>query len=259
MTRKDLVFGLIALTALTALAWALTDPRQSIRPEYTPAIQAVTDIHRVAAQVDEAFAESWRKINLQPTPLADDLLVLRRLALGLTGTLPSLEEIRRFEAWPPDQRIDRHVEYLLHDRRFAEHAAERLARSFVGVEGGPFLVYRRRRFVTWLTAQRHANTPSHQIARDLIAVEGLWTNNPATNFVTVTVNDGNPDEVKLAARVSRAMLGVRLDCVQCHDDQLGDTWTQHDFHGSGFLFRCLHDTVGRARQKTSIPIQIPSC
>jgi hypothetical protein len=74
----------------------------------------------------------------------------------------------------------------------------------------------------------------------LITAEGIWTTKPEVNFVTVTVDQNNdkegPDEQKLAARVSRAFLGVRIDCVQCHDDMFGDRWKQKDFHQLASFF-----------------------
>ena len=77
---------------------------------------------------------------------------MRRLALALTGSVPSLEEIRRFEALPAaGDGIDAWLDDLLRDRRSSDYLAERLARAYVGTEDGPFLVFRRRRFVAWLS------------------------------------------------------------------------------------------------------------
>ena len=109
----------------------------------------------------------------------------------------------------------------------------------MGVENGPFLIYRRRRFVSWLSDEIHVNRPYDRIVRSLITAKGLWTNNPEVNFVTVTIDQNEnkgPDEAKLAARVTRAFLGVRIDCVQCHDDYLGDDWLQRDFHQLASFF-----------------------
>ena len=58
---------------------------------------------------------------------------------------------------------------LLSDRRFSDYFAERLARSYVGTEGGPFLFFRRHRFVSWLSDELLKNRPYDQIVRDLIA------------------------------------------------------------------------------------------
>src|SRR5207244_4196844 len=83
------------------------------------------------------------------------------------------------------------------------------ARAVVGTEQGPFLFFRRRRFVTWLGDQLSAHRPYDAIVRDLIAGNGLWTDNPNTNFISVTAQQqkkNEPDPVRLAGRVTRAFL-----------------------------------------------------
>ena len=128
---------------------------------------------------------------------------MRRLALALTGSVPSLEEIRRFEGRPEGTRIDAWIDELLRDRRCADYLAERLARAYVGTEDGPFILFRRRRFAAWLSDAILADRPYDAIVRDMIAGTGLWTDHPATNFVSVTFNPeaGRPDAERLAPRV----------------------------------------------------------
>jgi hypothetical protein len=74
----------------------------------------------------------------------------------------------------------------------------------------------------------------------MITAEGIWTSKPEVNFITVTVDQNNeaegPDQVKLAGRVARAFMGVRLDCVECHDDFTGGDWEQKDFHQLAAFF-----------------------
>src|SRR5262249_4626229 len=70
----------------------------------------------------------------------------------------------------------------------------------------------------------------------LLAGEGIWTGKPATNFITATANPGTsnqPDPVRLAGRTARAFLGMRIDCLQCHDDKLGniEVGSEGDLHG----------------------------
>ena len=64
---------------------------------------------------------------------------------------PSLEEIRDFEEDKRSDRLEHWTRRLLADKRFADYFAERLARAFVGAEDGPFLLFRRRRFIAWLS------------------------------------------------------------------------------------------------------------
>lgn len=186
-----------------------------------------------------AFEAHWQSNGVHPSAQADPWLVYRRLGLALTGTIPSLEEIRQLERIPPSDRLAWWIDRLLSDRRYSDYWAERFARAYVGIEDGPFLVYRRRRFVTWLSDQFQANRPYDDLVRELISGKGLWTDSPAVNFITVTndVNgDEQPDEERLAARTARAFLGIRLDCVQCHDDNLGGNWRQADFQQLAAFF-----------------------
>ena len=179
------------------------------------------------------MARTWDNAGVEPAPEADFYTLARRLSLGLTGSVPSLAEIKKLEATPPNERIDAWLDHIFSDSRYATYIAERLARVYVGNEPGPFLVYRRRRMVNWIRDQLAENRPYDEMTRELISAKGIWTTSPQANFITVSVMEGKkggPDEVKLAARTSRAFLGVSLDCVECHDDKFGDRWKQKDFH-----------------------------
>lgn len=186
------------------------------------AIDRLLAERRAAAGVDAAFA-------------ADDLTLLRRLWLALAGTIPSLEEIRRFEADMEPGRLDRALAALLADRRSADALARRLASPLVGDEKGQFIVFRRDRFTAWLADQLAANRPWDQTVREMVAARGLWTDRPAVNFVTQAAADGVIDADKLAGRVSRVFLGARLDCAQCHDHPFA-AWKQGEFEGLAACF-----------------------
>lgn len=189
------------------------------------------DVRQAAQKVNVDFEQAWAPKKLQPTSKADDLTLVRRLSLALTGSIPSLQEIRALESVKGVDVTQWWLTQLFADRRASDYLAERLVRVYVGIENGPFLIYRRRRLVDWLSEALQKNRPYDQIARALIDSKGVWTTSPEVNFITVT-NEQNkgPDEAKLAARVSRAFLGVQMDCVQCHDGKLGSTWQQTDFH-----------------------------
>lgn len=218
--------------------------------------------------VNREFKNLWASQGLTPSGRADDLTIIRRLSLGLTGTIPSFEELRELESVPREQRLDWWLAYLLQDRRYADYVAERLARSYVGTENGPFIVYRRRRFVDWLSNQLHQNTPYDQLVRHLISDQGIWTSSPAVNFVTVTVRQAQgrgPDPIRLAGRTSRAFLGMRIDCLQCHDDQFGKTLLgdpdlphpgeQEDFHQLAAFFSEAQMSIIGVDDKPGRPYQ----
>jgi hypothetical protein len=206
------------------------------RPQSTVPIATNPDVKESAGRVDQVFAAAWKEAGVEPLGPAEPMLIVRRLSLALAGTIPSLEEIRALEKFPPDKQTEAHLEHLLADRRYADYFAERLSRAFVGTDDGPFLLFRRRRFVYWLSDELMGHRPYDDLVREIISAEGLWTDQPATNFITARIieNQG-PDPLALAARTARAFLGVRIDCAQCHDHPFAE-WKQRDFEGLAAFF-----------------------
>ncbi|GAB4147024.1 MAG: hypothetical protein Tsb009_20010 [Planctomycetaceae bacterium] len=227
---------LVVGSIIAIVTWAAGNPLKQNASETS--YELPSDLSGIVNDVDRHLEHRWQTAILEgdtPTPLtpakpADDLLILRRLSLSLMGTVPSLEEIRQFEADEKPDRLKRWTLRYLNDPRFADYFAERLARSFVSAEGGTFILYRRDRFVDWLRDQLQKNRPYDQMVREMISSTGLWTGNPATNFLTATYNENKFDVNKLTGRSVRAFLGQRIDCAQCHDHFFAD-WKQHHFQG----------------------------
>lgn len=227
-----LPIGVVTGVMLLVMAAVRTAPRQS---HQLPAREAVPKFDQTVRQVDQFFAAEWNSQNLQPAARAPELQIYRRLSLALTGTIPSLEELRQFEADHQPRRIERWTQRLLNDSRFGYYFSERLARSLVGTEGGQFLIFRRDRFKDWLREQLRKRTPYDQLVRHMIADTGLWTSVPSTNFISSAFANDDIDENKLAGRSVRAFLGQRIDCAQCHDHPF-DHWKQSEFQGLAAFF-----------------------
>ncbi|QEG00520.1 hypothetical protein Mal15_45900 [Stieleria maiorica] len=259
-------FGLLVLVAFGYMASGLSESTDEHRSSENDARQVRLPAQQVTAEdlsADDSLQEgALQEDSIRPVIQAvnaardaqlgdlglasadpsDWMTRCRRISLALVGSGVSLEEIRALEQLPEDRRATTHVDNLLRDPRFHDYWAERWTRYLVGADEGPFVVYRRRRFRHWLSDQLAANRRYDQIVRNLITAEGLWTDRPEVNFLTVTFdsNDGNPDPIRLAARTSRAFLGLRIDCLQCHHDFLGNVnlgdpeqtreGRQQDFH-----------------------------
>ena len=237
---------------IAVIAWASGNPVSNTK---TPTV-IPDDLADVVARVDNQLEQRWKnavlhknskKKNPIPSPVtpaepADERQVLRRLSLALLGTVPSLEEIRLFDADAEPHRLTRWTLRYLNDSRFPDYFAERLARGFVSTEGGTFIIYRRDRFVDWLRDQLQKNIPYDKIVREMIASDGLWTGDPATNFMTAAYQDKKFNVNQITSRSVRAFLGQRIDCVQCHDAHSADgrehhaDWKQHHFEGLAAFF-----------------------
>lgn len=191
----------------------------------------------VARSVDDAMAQ-LRPAGVGIAPAAPPLAILRRLSLAMVGSIPSLEEVRVFEASGASQSIGAWADRLAGERRHAEYLAERLARIYVGTHIEPPNVFRRDMFSAWLADQIHARRPYDEWVREMIASHGVWTESLATNFLTSTCDFNTyegPNKILLAGRVAQAFLGANLECAECHDHPF-DRWTQRDFHGVAAFF-----------------------
>lgn len=225
MSRK-LLIPIAAVAVLFILILAAMD--SDVATAALPAKSDVSDL--VVSQVDEVVAERMDEFGVVAADHADDLTVLRRLSLTLHGTIPSLEEIRRFEADTRDERLRFVVRNMLRDPRYGRYFAERLARPLVGIDNEPFLVFRRDKFTQWLAESLTANRPWDDITREMLSAEGVWTERPSVNFITKALANDDLNESELTARSVRVFLGQRIDCAQCHDHPF-DVWKQDQFEG----------------------------
>ncbi len=252
-SRNILLIGLI-LAGSVALRSRLFSLHGMTRGTSNRALAVALPTPSIVEGVNQQFRSEWAAAqNIRPATQASELALLRRASLALTGSIPSLEEIRKFEALPEGRRLSYWLSGILGDRRYSDYFAERLARAFVGTEDGPFLRFRRRRFVTWLSDELMKNRPYDKIVREMVASQGLWTDRPATNYVTVTFDPEKKvfDPERLAARSARAFLGLRIDCAQCHDHPF-QAWKQRDFQGLAAFFgqvepgfTGIHDANGK--------------
>ncbi|MEY4565507.1 MAG: hypothetical protein RLY14_477 [Planctomycetota bacterium] len=238
----------VMIAATLAMVW-FRGPVQRTQRWKQISLDASKAVEPQVRLVDSAFNRWSETEKVSLAKQADWLTVCRRLALGLVGSGMSLEEIRHLEQWPESERAVIYTEYLLSDRRWSDYFSERLTRAFVGTEMGPFLLFRRRKFREWLEEQLSQEKGMDSIATRLIESEGLWMDRPEVNFITATIPPGGArkaDVVRLAGRTSRVFLGLRLDCLECHNDFVdktyfpeGDKWkggTQEDFHELAAFF-----------------------
>ena len=109
MTRRDLLFIGTCVTALIALSIYLPQRRITVVSGVNELSQAEADPmseDRIVKTLNRLLAAEWANRDLRPAQPADSLLIARRLSLALTGTVPSLEEIRQLESIPEATRVE---------------------------------------------------------------------------------------------------------------------------------------------------------
>ncbi|MFM7055385.1 MAG: DUF1553 domain-containing protein [Planctomycetota bacterium] len=206
-------------------------------PAPASARTALTE-QQAARQIDLLFRSHWDAVEVQPAQMTTDEEFVRRVYLDLAGRIPSVSEVRQFLSDASPDRRQQLVEKLLDGPAFVRHFTIRWRTTLIPEA---FDDVRTRQLVpgfeAWLWTQFSAGTPWDQVVREIITVPLTATtpgvsqspqplqsaSSPAAFFL---LRDFKPEE--LATGTSRAFLGVRLDCAQCHDHPF-DRWKQQEF------------------------------
>ena len=210
---------------------------------------ALTSPMEMSARIDELLLQKWQAENITPAPLATDAEFFRRIHLDLTGGLPSVFEVRAFlNNTDPNRRVNV-IDSLLgtndptdgftgkpdHWTHLANTWRQFLLPDDTDLRryGGGLL------FENWLREQFRVNKPYDEMVSELILAQGNVNQSGPTLFYAVL--ESKPEEV--AAATSRALLGVQIQCAQCHDHPF-DHWTQKDFWGYAAFFARLNRLQG---------------
>jgi hypothetical protein len=181
--------------------------------------------------IDAEVRAAWQREKITPAGRADDATFLRRTYLDLVGTIPALDETRRFLQDTDPQKRAKLIDKLLDDPRFAAHQADvwdlvLFGRHPRNLEASP----KREEFKQWLTGKFALNEPYDRWVRELLLAEHVG---PALFYAQYR---SQPEDAAVA--VSRIFLGTQLQCARCHDHPF-ESWTQRDFYGLAAFFARL--------------------
>ena len=184
--------------------------------------------------LDSRYSAIWSESGITPE-LCDDATYQRRVTLDLIGRIPSIAEVRVFLADESPEKRARLVDKLLNDAdesaKNSELAAEHLSRIWrrliIAPPGAGNVSLAS--LDPWLKSSFRENRPYNEMIRALVVAS-----QPGGSETAFYQSIGNTPEAA-ATEISRAFLGVRIGCAQCHDHPFTD-WKQTDFWGMAAFF-----------------------
>lgn len=177
----------------------------------------------VSPEVDQILESKWNEQAVEAAPLCTDGEFLRRITLDLIGRIPTLDEIRKFEAGP-DRAAK--IDELLASDDFARSWSEVWTATLVGY-GDPFGADREV-LRMWLEDSFHNDRPYDELVQQLITARDPSALSGPSNFLV-------RHREEPVMKITQLFLGVRLDCARCHDHP-SDRWTQDDFESMRRFF-----------------------
>ena len=199
--------------------------------------------------VDTLVNAKLRKLRIAPSELCDDATFLRRVYLDITGTLPTPTDIRLFVADASPKKRETVIDTLLARDEFAdiwvmkwaELLQVRSADQQVQMSTKSALQY-----FDWLRAQITQNVPVDVMVKSLLTASGPSFENPAANFYKV-----ERDTLKLTENIAQSLMGVRMQCAQCHNHPF-DRWTMNDYYSFAGFFAQVGRKQGEDPRETII-------
>ncbi|QDV51107.1 DUF1549 and DUF1553 domain-containing protein [Gimesia fumaroli] len=189
---------------------------------------------RLSDQIDDLIHQAQKRKGVVSAPLSTDAEFMRRISLDLTGKIPPVAELRLFLADQDPQKREKLINRLLATPGFIVHFTNTW-RDILLPEAATDLQTRGQipEFDAWLRSQLQENVHYDELVRKIINAPLAAARNrqtaaaqdptPRAYYITKQLKPEN-----LAAGTSRAFLGVRIECAQCHDHPFDD-WKQHQF------------------------------
>jgi len=208
-----------------------------------------------SADVDARLGAAWKAAGVTPTPPADDATWLRRAWLDVLGTVPAPEVTTRFLARTPGSQADpakraRMIGELVASPRWADHWTAYWDEVWMGRDARGADVDRGA-FRAWLHDAISRGTPYSEIVGQLLTATGPNSAGGTKREAEENQGDGPPpagvngavnwtlryqdSPQDMAGAASRTLLGVQIQCAQCHDHKT-EKWTQEDFRSFAAAF-----------------------
>jgi hypothetical protein len=277
------VLGAIALLVVIGLAGGMASlvsaqdakkpvPPKSAKPKAAAHEQPmVSDIvvapsgQEQIAIINQEIEKKWRENKLEPSPRCTDYEFIRRASLDVIGRIATPKEIDDFLKQPPRERRSRLIERLLASDEYANHMANLWTVLLLTRTGSK--VYHDQMHLWLLEQFEKPDADWSKVVTELLTATGKTSENGAVNFVLAHLGEGindNPAEngkynmVPITSRTTRLFLGLRIQCIQCHDHKFNDEWRQNQFWGINAFFRQVDPSARpMAEMKKKKGVQVP--
>lgn len=253
------------------------EPAKPKAPEVRDVIVGTTGGIENIKVINDTLEKAWVDNKVEPSERASDYEFIRRASLDIIGRIARVKEIERFMSDPPERRRSMLIERLLglekgpDQQKYADEYAEHWATIWTNMlltRSGTAKMYQTQ-MRDWLMDQfleKKADSSGafssypdwSKIVTELLTATGDTNENGAVNYILAHLGDAIPgndkkrlidngafDMVPVTSRTTRLFLGLRTQCVQCHDHPFNDEWGQHHFWGVNAFFRQADAPKGR--------------
>jgi hypothetical protein len=213
----------------------------------------------LAARIDQFIVARLADKKVEPASISDDAEFLRRVSLDLAGRIPRPFEVRDFLDDKTPGKRSRLVERLLEHSAYVNHFANVWRDLLLPKVNNPQVQSLIPSFEDWLRPRIRENVRYDQLIRELLTaspsmpgqrMRSRMKSSDPTPSAFYQANELKPEN--LAANTSRLLLGIKLECAQCHDHPHA-SWVRKQFWEYAAFFA---DVPARAPGEV-VPLKFP--
>jgi hypothetical protein len=206
----------------------LTTIRVSITADAAIAADTLPADRKISASIDKHLKADWATRGIQPALLADDEEFCRRVYLDLIGRIPRVSEVRDFAANTDSKKRTKLVDALLQKPGYSKQMAQTIRAAWLPETiTDQFKIYFGNTYEAYLQRKLAAGVGLDAILKETLTAEVQFdlqrqfqsgeNSNPDDQAIQLFYGALESKPENLGATVSRALLGVKLECAQCHD------------------------------------------
>lgn len=211
--------------------------------------------------IDDQIKKGWKDNKTYPSERCTDYEFIRRASLDIIGRIPTVREIEAFLKHPEEKRRSWLINEMLEGPAY-EYGTE-YAKNFANIWTVLLMTrtgsnsHHQAQMNDWLYSQfkgDEKNPPDwSKTAHQLIAATGKTNDKQAVNYLLHNLGEefkqdqgknGKWDMVPATSRTTRLFVGIRTQCVQCHDHPFNGEWKQEHFWGINAFFRQIDTSPG---------------
>jgi hypothetical protein len=211
-----------------------------------------TGVQQVA-YINEAIKKAWDENKIKPSERCGDYEFIRRASLDIIGRIATVAEVHQYISDPPERRRALLIERLLKSPDYKTNWSN-MWTVLLLTRRGVSKVYQDQ-MRDWLEEKLGASDAAwDKIVTEILTASGTTNDNNAVNFILAHLGEGIKgdrselgafDMVPVTSRTTRLFLGLRTQCVQCHDHPFNGDWKQEHFWGINAFFRQVQAPKGR--------------
>ena len=234
VTAIFFIFGRCDLMAIAANGAPTKAPKKPEPPPHVaerhqnvakvePSIR--TAVLASAAKIDAMVDANYARFSIKPNSMTTDEQFLRRIYLDITGTIPTLKQVRLFGSNSDSQKRSKLIDTLLNQEGYASNFYNYWSDILRLKDGQLTNNVPGKPYCEWVKESLETNKPYDKFVYEMLTAEGKVWDNPASGYILR--DSGMPlDAMNNTVRV---FLGTQIGCAQCHNHPF-DHWTQKEFY-----------------------------